>query len=316
MQKQFDVLGIGVAVLDAVMVVDGFPAEETVVRAQQRAVGLGGGVAVAVATAAALGGRVAFADLLGLDPMSESILATLRGAGVEVSGVQQRPEQTASLATIWVDAASASRTIVFAPANECTLTWSDELAEAVANAKILHLNGRHLPACRRAIEVAKQHGTLVSFDGGAHRYRSEVLPLVRASDILIVAEHFAREHFKTQTQSAEPISPAELVAFLYAEFAPRCVGVTCGAEGSWIAEHGAEPRHQPATSHLEVRDTTGCGDTYHGAFLFAWTQGLPAHRCAQVASLVAAHNATRLGAFALQADQLAAVRAEYFPENP
>tara|TARA_R110002073_G_scaffold56905_14_gene144793 strand:- start:7280 stop:8209 length:930 start_codon:yes stop_codon:yes gene_type:complete len=307
LQKQFDVIGIGVSVLDAVMVVDGFPAEETVVRAEQRAVGIGGGIAVATATAGALGGRAAFADLLGFDPMSESILAALRAASVDVSCVRQSEDQTASVATIWVNAASASRTIVFSPASDLELAWSDELARGVAAAKILHLNGRHLRTCLQAIEIAKQHGTLVSFDGGAHRYRSEVLPLVRASDILIVSEHFAHEHFKSQTKSNAGVSPSELVSFLQSEFGSRCVGVTCGERGSWIAETDQSPWHQPATTVEAVCDTTGCGDTYHGAFLFAWSQGRSPRKCAEVASLVAAHNATELGAFAFDARQVSAM---------
>ncbi|GAA5506268.1 carbohydrate kinase family protein [Novipirellula caenicola] len=307
MQKQIDVIGIGVSVLDAVMVVDGFPAEESVVRAQQRAVGIGGGIAVATATAAALGGRAAFADLLGFDPMSESILAALRAASVDVRWVQQSDDQTASVATIWVNAASASRTIVFSPASDLELPWSDELARGVAAAKILHLNGRHLRTCLQAIEVAKQHDTLVSFDGGAHRYRSEVLPLVGASDILIVSEHFAQEHFKSQTKSDAAVSPDELVSFLQREFGSRCVGVTCGERGSWIAGTDQSPWHQPATAVEAVRDTTGCGDTYHGAFLFAWSQGRSPRECARIASVVSAHNAKGLGAFAFDADKIAAM---------
>ncbi len=310
-------MGIGVSVLDTVMVVDGFPAEESVVRAQQRAVGIGGGIAVATATVGALGGRAAFADLLGFDPMSESILAALRAAAVDVQWVQQVEGQAASVATIWVNAApaSVSRTIVFAPANDRELPWSDELARGVAAAKILHLNGRHLQTCLRAIEVAKQHGTLVSFDGGAHRYRNEVLPLVRASDLLIVSEHFAHAHFHAQTKSSCYVAPAELVAFLQAEFGSRCVGVTCGERGSWIAQRDETPWHQPATQVTSVRDTTGCGDTYHGAFLFAFSKGFSTRECARVASLVAAQNATELGAFALDAKQVSAMLTSHATEG-
>ncbi|WP_442508009.1 carbohydrate kinase family protein [Novipirellula sp. SH528] len=307
MQKRFDLIGIGVSVLDTVMVVDGFPAEETVVRARQRAVGIGGGVAVATATVGVLGGRAAFADLLGFDPMSESILAALRAASVDVAGVRQLEDQTASVATIWVNAASASRTIVFSPASERELPWSDGLAEAVAASKILHLNGRHLRTCLQAIEVAKQHGTLVSFDGGAHRYRSEVLPLVQVSDILIVSEHFAFEHFKAITKSYAKVSPSELVSFLQSEFDASCVGVTCGERGSWIAETDQTPWHQSATRVNDVRDTTGCGDTFHGAFLFAWAKGCSARECARIASIVSAHNATELGAFAFDANKVSAI---------
>ncbi len=150
MRNRFDVVGIGVSVFDVAVGVDRIPEEETVVRAMKRSVGLGGAVAVATATAGALGGRVAFADSLGLDPMSESILATLRAAAVDVACVQRSAEQSASVATIWVKASSGSRTIVFSPGSEAELGWSDELAETVASARILHINGRHLHACNES----------------------------------------------------------------------------------------------------------------------------------------------------------------------
>ena len=85
MTNRIDILGIGVSVFDIVVAVDRLPDEEQVVRAGGRSVGLGGAVAVATATAGALGGKVAFADSLGLDPMSELILATLRRADVDLA---------------------------------------------------------------------------------------------------------------------------------------------------------------------------------------------------------------------------------------
>ena len=42
-------------------------------------------------------------------------------------------------------------------------------------------------------------------------------------------------------------------------------------------------------------DTTGCGDTYHGAFLFGLASGWPLRECARLASRVAAENCRFLG---------------------
>lgn len=300
MLERFDIVGIGVSVFDVVVVVDQLPEEEAVVRAGRRAVGLGGAIAVATATAGALGGRVAFADSLGFDPLSESILATLQAASVDVTCVERSAEQAASVATIWVNASSGSRTIVFSPGSDAELGWSENLAKTIACSRILHINGRHLSACMQAVEVAKQNSVLVSFDGGAHRYRSEILPLVRASDILIVSEHFARSHWLTQKTSSAAIAPAELVLFLQSEFDSGLVGVTCGDQGSWLVAKGGKVWHEPAAATETVCDTTGCGDTYHGAFLLAMARGLEPVECAEVAATVAANNAEHLGSFGIE----------------
>jgi len=44
-----------------------------------------------------------------------------------------------------------------------------------------------------------------------------------------------------------------------------------------------------------VVDTTGCGDTNHGAFLFGLASGWPLRECARLASRVAAENCRFLG---------------------
>jgi sulfofructose kinase len=50
----------------------------------------------------------------------------------------------------------------------------------------------------------------------------------------------------------------------------------------------------PAFS-VSVADTTGAGDTFHGAFALMVAEGRPAAECARVATAVAALKCTRLG---------------------
>ena len=298
MSKTFDITGIGVSVLDTALVVEQLPGSEEVIRASQRAMGLGGGVSVAIATAGLLGGRVALADSLGDDVASESIIAELRRANVDLSTLQRTSEESASVASILVVAANGKRTIVYSPGTAPDLTWNDAVARQIASSRILHLNGRHLDACHRGIDVAKSNDVTVSFDGGAHRYRAEVLPFLHASDVLIVAEHFAMAHMLACQTKPRNSSPPELVAFLQHCFEAEIISVTCGEQGSWIGVRGESTWHQSASPANPVIDTTGCGDTYHGAFLLALAKGSPIKRCGEIASIVAGSNAEHLGAMA------------------
>jgi sugar/nucleoside kinase (ribokinase family) len=65
--------------------------------------------------------------------------------------------------------------------------------------------------------------------------------------------------------------------------------------GSWVLPRHGEPFHQPAFLLPQVVDTTGCGDSYHGAFLFGLLQGLPLRQTTALAAAVAALNTRRLG---------------------
>ena len=51
----------------------------------------------------------------------------------------------------------------------------------------------------------------------------------------------------------------------------------------------------PAFTGLEIVDTTGAGDVFHGGFISAWLRGLGAVESARYASAVSYIKCTRLG---------------------
>lgn len=304
--KDLDLLGIGVSVWDSIMSVASYPTEGVVVRADGRRFGVGGGVAVACATASVLGCRSAFVDSLGHDETSNRIMGALRAHGVQVDAVQRSDGASGSTASIWASRDSGDRTIVYSPGQETPLVWTEAIESAVAGAKIFHCNGRHLDICRRAVEVAKAAGTRVSFDGGAYRYRAEILGLVAEADILVVAEHFAGSHFSKLSDA----NPAELAERLAEEFGSQIVGVTCGSRGSHFVTADGDRWHQPAVPSDRTIDTTGCGDTFHGSFLACIARGMTPRVAAELASTVASINTRELGAMSISPDDLrvAAIR--------
>jgi sulfofructose kinase len=75
----------------------------------------------------------------------------------------------------------------------------------------------------------------------------------------------------------------------------RHAGVTRGADGySWLSRSGTAG-FQPAFS-IEIVDTTGAGDAFHGAYAWALAGGRSAQDCARVAAAVAALKCRKLGA--------------------
>ena len=160
-------------------------------------------------------------------------------------------------------------------------------ANEIRGASVLHLNGRHWDACKSAAHVARQQQVQVSFDGGAHRYRPEMDELLPLVDICIVALEFA-QRFSHETQ---PKRAAR--ALLHT--GPGLVVITDGIRGSYIFPHGEAGFHQPAFKMPQVVDTTGCGDAYHGAFLFGLNRKMTLQQSAALASAVAALNTRDVG---------------------
>ncbi|MEO1530307.1 MAG: carbohydrate kinase family protein [Planctomycetota bacterium] len=290
------IVGIGVSVLDSICSLERFPKHGEVVRAHDRVDSIGGGITVALATAARLGSKALLIDALGDDSASDSIIKRLSDEGVETRLIERLVGETASTASIWSDLETSERTIVYCPGSACDhIEWKPLLVDTIAGASILHLNGRHPEICKRAIEVAKQHQTTISFDGGAHRYRDEILPMLRDSEVVIVARHFAACHCNSIQNSVghEPTT-AELAAILMNDLQCAIVGVTDGERGSnWVTAN--QTFHQPAIDTQDAIDTTGCGDSFHGAFLHGLVSGMGVRESAALAAKVASVNARSIG---------------------
>ncbi|MEM6470345.1 MAG: carbohydrate kinase family protein [Planctomycetota bacterium] len=297
-----DIVGIGVSVWDRVVTLDEFPAEGNVVRAKSAMSGLGGGVAVATATAAMLGCSAALVDSLGTDEAGERIVRRLTSVGVDVSAIERHDHLTSSTASIWSSLESSERTIAYVAGTACEqLSWSPSVGDALRQAAIIHTNGRHKPIWRRAIDIAEDNAIKLSFDGGAHRFRDEIVPLLMASDIVIVARQFA-ETFLDCYQPSGPSAQScgQLVRRIRGLLKAEILGVTDGAKGSFFIGSDDSVHHQPAIKVERAVETTGCGDTFHGGFLAGHVRGLSLEDSAALASEVASRNARSVGALALE----------------
>ena len=286
-EKPYDIVGLGCCTLDYLVRVDEFPSQESVQRTDESSLQGGGPVSTALAAAARLGAKTTLLDRVGDDWRGNVIVEELNSFGVETKDIQRATDHSSTMASVWVRKNDGNRAIAFSTGSAPELS-ADELPEAIIpSARILHTNGRHWEALFQAAQIATSAGTLVSFDGGAHRFREplrEFMPLV---DIAIVARDFAEQFAETRD--------LDQAAGIIRKSGPSLVGITCGTEGSWTYPENEAPFHQPAFPVEDVVDTTGCGDVYHGAFLtgLAWDWELK--RCAQLASAAAAQNARALG---------------------
>lgn len=293
---EFDVVGLGVATIDLLLVVDELPGGEQVQKAHATAIAGGGPVATALVALARLGAKTAILDRLGDDIFGRMILEEFRAEGVDTAGVVVEQGATSSKAAILVRKDDGARAITYSPGDCGELHPENVSGEMIRAAKILHLNGRHWQASLHAARIAKEAGVLVSFDGGSHRYRPEHRELMPLVDICIVAGQYAAS-FADITDAASCAGASETAAAAEAllEAGPKVVAITRGTAGSLIYSREGEPFNQPAYRAVPLVDTTGAGDAYHGAFLFGLARGLSLRQSAQYASAVGALSTRGLG---------------------
>ncbi|HEX8993305.1 MAG TPA: carbohydrate kinase family protein [Anaerolineales bacterium] len=282
-----DVIGLGASTVDILSLVDHLPAEDENMRAVGIRVEGGGPVATAMVTLARLNARVAMIDTIGDDWRGALIRDEFQREGVSVDYLKTGKGWTSPTSCILVKQESGARSIVWSPGTAPELPPDDLPRDAIASAGMLHVNGRHWSACMQAVRIARQAGVQVSFDGGAGRYRLELDQLVPLTDICIVARDFAEKY----TREMDIGKAAEALL----KSGPGLVVITAGTSGSWIHSREGRAFHQPAYRMPSVVDTTGCGDSYHGAFLFGLVRGMTLEQTAAFASAVAAINTQQLG---------------------
>jgi sulfofructose kinase len=282
-----DVIGLGASTVDVLSLVDHLPAEDENMRAAGISVQGGGPVATAMVTLARLGAKVAMIDTLGDDWRGALIRDEFAREGVETSYLKTGQGWTSPTSCILVQQRDGARSIIWSPGSAPDYPPADLPHPAIASAKILHVNGRHWEACMEAVRIARAAGVRVSFDGGAGRYHSELDRLVPLTHICIVARDFAEKY--TRKSDINEAAGALL------DSGPKLVVVTGGTKGSWVFPRGGRSFHQPAYLMPQVVDTTGCGDSYHGAFLFGLLKNMELEQTAAFASAVAAINSQQLG---------------------
>lgn len=285
-RQTFDIIGLGASTVDILTHVARFPARREVQQALAMAIQGGGPVATAMVAASRLDTKVAMVDSIGDDWAGAFVLREFQNEGVETGLIEVHRGQTTAVSNILVADGDGARAILFLPGSAPEPVLSETQKAAIESAKILHVNGRYWNACVQAVELAKQSGVRVSLDGGADRFKPEMKSLVPLTDICIVARDFAEKY----TGLADP----SLAAKSLLDAGPQIAAVTDGVHGSWVCTR-EDCFHQPAFTFPRTVDTTGCGDSYHGAFLAALVKGFTVEKAATIASAVAGINTQQVG---------------------
>ena len=284
-EKTPQIVGIGSAVYDTLMVLDGFPQEDTKMQGLETVTQGGGPCTTALVAAAKLGAAAEYLGTVGDDGFGRFILDDLERWGVGTASVIKKPGQVSFHAVVLLNTRLGTRTCVWSKGTVEEPTPEETPLEVLKNASILHLDGHMLRAAVSAARFARENGIKVSLDaGGVYPGIETLLPYV---DYLIASEEFSLRF--TKENSAE-----KALVSLHERFRPELVAITQGDRGGILLDQKGARRF-PAFK-VEVKDSNGSGDTFHGAFLAAKLQGMDNDSGCVYASAAAAIKCTRLGA--------------------
>ena len=282
------VVGLGMACLDVLVRAHELPTWKHGARLEGLAIEGGGPVATALVAAQRLGAQTGFVGAYGSDRLGQIKLQTLTENGVDVSRAVQRPDPENQVIFVAVHAETGERYFSRFNYPACPELRVEELdRDYITSADVLHLDGMHAEAALQAAAWMRAAGKPVMLDGSSPRraVSKSMQALVRMADILICGSGFG----EALTGQADLWAAGEAIL----AWGPRVVVQTEGADGSYTVTP-TERFHTPAFP-VEVVDTTGAGDVFHGAYLFGLLQGWDVRRIVRFSTAVAAIKCTRLG---------------------
>lgn len=279
------IAGIGSNVYDTLMTLPHFPQEDTKMRAGELIFCGGGPCGTGLVAAAKLGARSAYIGNLSDDAGGRFLLEDMERFGMDTSYVSVLGGYQSFLSYVLLNEENASRTCVAHRGNLPPLTLSDAQIQAVKSAQILMVDGNELDAAVEGAKIAKAAGTKVLYDAGG-LYEGVERLLVYA-DILIPSEEFALGH----TGEREAEAAAKKLCELYK---PKIIVITQGSRGGILYDGCKAERY--SSFDVDVKDSNGAGDVFHGAFAFGLSQGFSYEKCCIFASAASAVKCTKVGA--------------------
>ena len=277
-----DVIGIGYCTVDLFFLIPEAPDFGKRVRASSYLRQAGGMAATSMVAVARLGASAGFIGKIGDDDDGAYIRDEFVNEGVDVSGLIEVPGTLSRVALVIVNDQTGERGFS-ARRDTCPPLEANEIdRDAIVSAKVLLVDDA-TDATVQAALWAKEAGTKVVLDGTWFRGRIEdLLPLV---DVPVVSAEF----LKTWKPHLSP----EMAVQELRDLSGGMAVVTLGARGCLSATDTGVFRY--SAFDVDVVDTTGAGDAYHGGFVYGLLHEWSIHECVRFASAVATLNCGALG---------------------
>ena len=286
--EQVRVVGLGLATLDVLIRLGEMPTWEKGARLSGFSLDGGGPVATAMAAVSRSGVSAGYIGVAGSGMIGDLKVGSLVENDVDVSRLVRRDQPEKQVVIVNVHEETGERLFsALEGFNDNELAVEEVDRDYLTSADYLHLDGHYWIAAMQAADWMHEAGKTVVFDGSkTNRKVPECTrKLVKKVDVLICGSGFGAG--LTGLHDIWDIGKAIL------DLGPRIVVQTVGEHGSYTTTRD-DNFHTPAFP-VEVVDTTGAGDVFHGAFIVGMHKGWDLRTIALFSTAVSSLKCTKLG---------------------
>ena len=282
MEKKWDVIGLANPILDMVLEMERLPESNTNCRLYEACFQGGGNVTTALAVCGMLGLRSSVLGVVGDDMAGNANIADFKFNHVDTTHLIVDPGKRTNLCVCITERYNKGKEFL-SRGGDCRQLEVADLDEGfIKSARMLHI-GLFTPAVVQACEWIHESGGKVSID--AAYYRPDIYENYRHIDVFIGSE--------TYFDAMGGGKDVEAAMRAIQKQGPETVIFTFGSKG--CCGVCADKYFEMPPFKVDVVDTTGAGDVFHGAYDYAYLQGWDAARCARFASAASAVKCTHLG---------------------
>lgn len=247
---------------------------------------------------ARLGHRVSFIGKVGKDMFGTQLERAIAEVGIDTSGLLKDDQVPTTLAFVHtLEGGDRDFSFYRKPGADMMLSVEDLKEELIKNCRIFHFGTLSMTAegCRaatkRAIEIAKEAGAIISFDPNLREplwddlenAKEQTAYGISQCDVLKISDN------EIQWFTGEEDYEAG-VRFLQERYAPQLILVSLGREGS-MAYSGTNKAVVPAVLREDTIETTGAGDCFGACILHQVLQkGLRVYEKAELETMLAFAN--------------------------
>ena len=282
MKPFFDVVGVDMPCIDLNLNINTFPQPNGGARVNQLSWQGGGKVATGMVAAARQGARCAMLGAAGDDIFGCFCVDDFNRHGIDTESFAVRKGESTSLSVVLSDRETGGRSFVFRPGSAPRYQMDDFDLRYLRSTRYFFICSADEDTLT-ALYIARESGARVVVD--SDQYSERMMTHIDQLDYFIASEFVYNHLFKDDDYEKN-------ARFLLRQ-GPKAVLFTLGDQGcAGVSEEGYF--RLPAYP-VDVVDTVGAGDVFHGAFIAAMLDNCSVKEAALRASATAAIKCTCIG---------------------
>ncbi len=284
----FDVLGVGCNSIDFLCLLDGPQVEDEKIEVPRIEMQGGGNVGTALVAVSRLGGKAGYYWTVGDDEYRQRIIAEFSEYGVDTRFVTVR-EGKNPIAVVLINRQTSTRTIFYTKRDITILSPGDLDESILKQGDILLIDFYHPETSLAVSRIAKRNDIPVVVD--AEKVVECSGEIMDNSEYVIASRSFAWEF----CGSDEDVEDRMLIEIFAQKIRAPFVCITLGEHGALFFEREEKRVFSQKAFPVEVVDTTGAGDVFHGAFSFFIAKGYSVREAVKYSAACAALKCRHLG---------------------